>query len=308
MVQEMYGYCLMEGNPRHKIFYLFGDTARNGKSTVAQIICGIIGWKNCSVLSLEQLTGENSHILTALVGKQINFSDETSSKYIESSKLTSIVAEGNIDINPKNKPNFSYKVRSKFIVSCNYIPRFKDEQGMKNRAILIPFNYKLLEKDRIDDFDKILLEKEGAGILNWGIEGLKYLKQNRLFTISEESQEEIYENNIMSNTTLGYLETNYVFKDELEKPFSSRELYGDVGDRDSNPTGYRLYAKLNGIIPVSFSVFAKELKKFSKEFNKIKEIRKGSNGDRFYVGLENRNVYELEHDTEVKNRKLLDEF
>jgi putative DNA primase/helicase len=103
MIQEMYGYCISDGNPKHKVFYLYGDTARNGKSTAAKMLCHLLGKDNYATLSLKQLSGENAAELVTLIGKQLNYSDEVSSKYIESSMLTTISSEGIIQINPKYK-------------------------------------------------------------------------------------------------------------------------------------------------------------------------------------------------------------
>jgi len=169
MIQQMYGYCLMKGNPMHKVFYLYGDTARNGKSTAAKILCGLIGWGNVSTLSLQQIEGENSSMMTSIIGKQINFSDEISSKFIGSSRLTAVAAEGVIEVNPKYKHSFMYSVKAKFIIACNDLPRFSDFQGMKHRMISIPFRHHLKENERVSRYDEILLEKEGAGILNCAI-------------------------------------------------------------------------------------------------------------------------------------------
>jgi putative DNA primase/helicase len=285
MIKEMYGYSIMGGNPLHKVFYLFGDTARNGKSTCAKILCGLIGWGNVSTLTLQQIASENSSILTSIIGKQINFSDEISSKFIESSRLTAMSAEGVVEINPKFKPSFLYPVKSKFIIACNDLPRFNDYQGMKHRMISIPFRYHLKEGERIANYDRVLLETEGAGILNWAIEGAKKMKESHIFTISKDSEEDLNDNRDQSAPIYTYLERNYYFGDEYEQEFSVEELYGMLATKDNAPTGYRYFCQQNGTNVCSSFTFARELKRFSRETEKIKQRRVGERKERKYIGL-----------------------
>jgi P4 family phage/plasmid primase-like protien len=300
MLQEMYGYCLMDGNPKHKVFYLYGDTARNGKSTTAKILCGLIGWGNISTLSLLQIAGENSSILTSIVGKQLNFSDEISSKFIESSRLTAMSAEGIIEINPKYKHSYLYQVKAKFIIACNDLPRFKDSQGMKHRMIPIPFPYQLREDERIEKYDEILLAKEGSGILNWAIKGAIMIRNNKVFTTNEESQEDMLDNLYQSNSTYAYLENEFLFSDEHDTEYSVMDLYGEKGDKDSQATGFRLFCLRNGIGETSLFNFQRELKRFANETKKIKQVRKlvKNKYKRVYVGLKLRKEDE---DEEVLN-------
>ena len=289
MIQEMFGYCLMDGNPRHKVFYLYGLTARNGKSTVAKIICGLIGRGNTSMLSLSQIASDNSSILGAMVGKQLNFSDEVSSKYVESPALTMMSSEGIIEVNPKYKKSFMYQMRSKFIIACNDIPRFKESQGMKHRTIIIPFMYQIPESKRIFRLDEILLEEEGSGILNWAIAGAQMLNINNQFTISKESAEDSYDSELESNPVLAYLESEYDFSSEFEKITLTEDMYGKEREGTFSASGFRAYCSAKGIGLMSFQKFSKELKRFMRETNKIQVRRELTDdniaGKRGYVGL-----------------------
>lgn len=284
MIQEMYGYSLLPGNPRHKVFYLYGDTARNGKSTTAKILCGLIGWGNTSALTLQQIGSENSSVLTSIIGKQINFSDEISSKYIESSRLTAISAEGIVEVNPKYKPAFLYQVKTKFIIACNDLPRFSDFQGMKHRMISIPFRHHLKENERIERYDEILLAKEGEGILNWALEGVKMIRSKE-FLINEESQEDIHENILQSYPVYSYLESTYDFDAKYVDLISIKDLYGTASTKDTKATGFRLFCEEQGLKTISFPVFSKEVSRFARETEKIEKVRVGHNRDRGYTGM-----------------------
>lgn len=292
MLQEMFGYCLSDGNPRHKVFYMYGMTARNGKSTAGKILTGLLGSENCSALSLEQLS--QGKALTSLVGKQLNFSDEVSTKYIESNNLTSLSAEGYIQIDPKFKTPYMHKVKTKFIIACNSIPRFGDEQGMKHRMIPIPFTYQIPEQERILNYHQILLEKEGSGILNWAIEGYKRVNQNNEFTMSKRALEDIEDNVLESNSVYAYLTQMFVFDEKHENRQTTQYLYGTSmhSNRDSTNTMYNLFCAEHGIKPLSYQKFCKELKKFSEETGKIKEKRQTDGSG--YIGLEDRSFVSID--------------
>lgn len=305
MIKQMYGYSIKPGNPMHKVFYLYGDTARNGKSTTAKILCGLIGWGNVSTLSLQQIASENSSILTSIIGKQINFSDEISSKFIESSRLTAMSAEGVVEINPKYKDSFLYTVKAKFIIACNDLPRFSDYQGMKHRMISIPFRHHLKEGTRITRYDEILLEKEGSGILNWAIEGAKTLKDGA-FIINDDSKEDIQDNVLQSYPVYAFLESLYDFSDEYTEPQDPKDLYGDSPKKETPATGFRLFCEEQGIKTVSLPIFLREIKRFSRETEKIKQVRVGHRQDRRYTGLKLKSAIDDDKELEdmVKDVKI----
>lgn len=283
MIQEMFGYCIRDGNAKHKVFYLYGETARNGKSTTAKILCGLIGWANVSTLTLAQLASDRTSTLTSLINKQVNFADEISSKFIDSSRFTSMSAEGVVEIDPKFKTAFLYKVTAKFVIACNDLPRFQDSQGMKHRMISIPFRYQIPESERIDRYEDLLLEKEASGILNWAIEGAKRFASDGKFTINEESSEDMHMNALENNSTYAFLESQYDFSEEHTEKLSAEELYGAPSRGEDRGFGFRKFCDDAGLPSPSIHTFRRELSRFSEETGNIKQIREDNR--RFYVGL-----------------------
>ena len=297
MLQQMFGYCLMDGNPKHKVFYLYGSTARNGKSTTAKILMGLLGRGNCTTLSLSQLSNDNNRVLQGLVGKQLNFSDEVSSKYIESSLLTTLSAEGVIHIDPKYKDSYDYQVRGKFIVACNDIPRFESGQGMQKRMHIIPFDYHIPEAERVERYDEMLLEKEGSGILNWALAGLHNLKESKTFTLNARSLEDLEDARLESNPVHADLEESYKFGIQYTDILPTASIYGTprvgTGKDCKHPTGYFAYCEDAGIRPLSRMKFGKELSRYADMTKKIEKRRdkddEGKPTMRGYAGLMSKN-------------------
>jgi len=274
MIQEMFGYCIGDGNPKHKVFYLYGDTARNGKSTTAKMLCHLLGKDNYATLSLKQLSGENAAELITLIGKQLNYSDEISSKYVESSMLTTISSEGIIQMNPKYKTPFSYQIKSKFIVTCNDLPKFQNGQGMKHRMITIPFDYHIPIKERIDRYDEVLVAEEGSGILNWAIEGARLLEERGEFTINEQSREDMHHNTKESNSVYAFMYESFDFD----------KLYDTTYDKkDDLFETYKQYCIETRSMGKGYQSFCTELKRFANETHLIEPVV--SRGFINYVGL-----------------------
>lgn len=287
MLQEVFGYCLLDGNPKHKVFYFYGNTARNGKSTTAKILSGLIGNGNVSALSLGQLGNDNSSILMSLMGKQLNFSDEISTKYIESPRLISLSSEGVIEVNPKYKDTFTCKIKAKFIIACNDMPRFQDAQGMNHRLHVVPFNVQIPPNERIDRYDEVLLAKEGAGILNWAIQGLQLFLLNNKLTVSKQSEEEAEYSKLESDPFRAYLEEYFAFSDDYEEKIYLEDLYGEERTKEDAPTMFRGYCARSGIKTPSIHTMSRQLRRFADETKKIKQ-KKEETGKRFYVGLKNK--------------------
>jgi putative DNA primase/helicase len=276
MIQEMFGYCIGDGNPKHKVFYLYGDTARNGKSTTAKMLCHLLGADNYATLSLKQLSGENASELITLIGKQLNYSDEISSKYVESSMLTTISSEGIVQINPKYKSPFSYQVKSKFIVTCNDLPKFQNGQGMKHRMITIPFDYQIPVRDRIDRYDEVLVGEEGSGILNWAIEGARLLEERGEFTINEQSRSDMHHNTKESNSVYSFMDDMFDFGNQYNKEYTKKDLYH----------AYKDYCLETRVGMKAYNTFCTEIKRFANETKLITEGR--AYNTYYYTGLTNK--------------------
>jgi len=254
MIQQMFGYVIGMGNPRHKMHILYGETARNGKSVTTKILAHLLGAENVSSLSLQGLSGRNPHDSVNIVDKRLNISDEGTSKYIEAPEITSMTSEGTIQVNPKFKASFSYKVTANFIVNTNDLPTFKDGQGMMNRVVIIPFNYQIPEADRVMNFDEKVAENELAAIFNWALKGHDDVMKNGFF-ISDKSvaEKNLYDRN--NNSVLAFVED--ACEIDIEVTTKTSDIYGDTSF--SVPTGYQKYCKAEGNKPLSHKNFKKEI-------------------------------------------------
>jgi putative DNA primase/helicase len=277
MLKDMFGYTIAtNGNPKHKVFYLYGAVARNGKSTVGKVESGLIGDSNVSNLSVADIASSSLSVIEPIIGKQLNFSDEGSAMYLDSSRFTSISAEGSTQISPKYKPAFSYKVRCKFLVTCNTLPKFQDSKGMENRMIIIPFTYQVPETERIDEYDKVLLQEEGSGILNWALDGADDLRKRGSFYLSEDSKNILEENKQASSSLRAFIYHTYDFV-EINKDSEKLKTQDDLYEE------YTSYCTKTKHLAFTFIKFSRDLKTFSEETGLIEQNTTGVSG---YVGLQ----------------------
>ena len=137
------------------------------------------------------------------------------------------------------------------------------------------------------------------------VEGLKKLKENKKFTLSKDSAEEVHENKMQGNSVYSYLEERFDFSPAYEEKQYTEKLYGDketYGEEGEPATGFRLYCEETGIKLPSLFTFRKEIKRFAKETEKIFQDRDTDEdtrlkGRRFYIGLQHKGKKDIKEET-----------
>lgn len=185
IVQEWCGYCLLNDTNYSKALLLFGD-GENGKSVLLNVIKMFLNRENVTSISLQYL--ESSPFAPArLFGKTANiFADLPKKALSQTSVFKMTVAGDEISGEKKGKDSFEFKPTAKMMFSCNEIPRTPDRtRGFFRRWIILKFLEHFPEGDpRRDEnlFEKLSKSKELEGILNFAVEGLKRLVENKGFT------------------------------------------------------------------------------------------------------------------------------
>ncbi|MBE6371434.1 MAG: hypothetical protein E7055_05105 [Lentisphaerae bacterium] len=181
MLQQYGAQCLLGENSSQTILLMTG-TANGGKSTIVNVLEKIVNRKNCTELRLEHM---NSRFETQrLVGKTLLTAKDVPSNFLNSSgahKIKALTGKDTITIEHKGS-NDTADICCMFnaIITANNTLRVAvdgDADAWRRRLILLPFNNPP-PKDKIRDFDDVLLKKEGSGILNWFVEGAVLLLEN----------------------------------------------------------------------------------------------------------------------------------
>ena len=142
-----------------KAFILYGSTARNGKSTLINIISELIGNENIGTVPFREIS-KNKFAGAGIKGKLLNVGSEMTDEFIEDvSNFKMYITGDEVEIEEKFKPRQKIKPYAKFIFSANELPTVADKtDGFYRRLQIIPLEYSFTDKDRKSfDFVSIVI-------------------------------------------------------------------------------------------------------------------------------------------------------
>ncbi len=180
LIQRYVGQCLL-GTNASQTFLVLRGTPGGGKSTLVNVIEGLIGNHNVAELRVAQLT-ERFELLrfigrTLLTGKDVP-GDFLNMKPVH--VLKSLVGNDTLGGEVKNgNESFNLKGCFNVIISTNTRLRVKldsDTGAWRRRMLIVDYERPSAAK-AIKNFDDVLLREEGPGILNWAIQGAIQLLQ-----------------------------------------------------------------------------------------------------------------------------------
>ncbi len=190
ILAEYIGYLFIktEDLKLEKVLLLYGSGA-NGKSVVFEIVYALLGGKsNVSNFSLENLTNANGYYRAMLGGKLLNYSTEINGKLNES--VFKQLASGEpVDARVPYGDPFTITNYGKMMFNCNALPNTTDHSdAFYRRFLIIPFNVTIPKEKQDKQLARKIINVELPGVLNWVLEGLKRLVEQRGFTESEQAE------------------------------------------------------------------------------------------------------------------------
>lgn len=188
-VQQVLGYSLSGDVGEHILPIAYGHGC-NGKSTVWNCVLELAGDYG-AVANDSLLLGENSAHPTekaALYQKRIvAISEPEQGSRMRESRVKELTGDSLITARRMREDFWTFRRTHTFWLSTNHLPRVNGtDEGIWRRIKLIPFEVDLRDKvEPIADFHLQLVEQEGAGILNWLLEGLRDYYQRGSFSEPE---------------------------------------------------------------------------------------------------------------------------
>jgi P4 family phage/plasmid primase-like protien len=194
-LQEFAGYALTTEMTHELAVWLFGPPG-SGKSTFIAGLAAMLGHR-AGILGLADLE-RSRFTLADLPGKTLVVASEQPSSYLASTNtLNAIISGEPIQVERKYRDPFTVIPRAKVCWAMNELPRVADaNSGLFRRVKVVTFPA-LAEIER-DPKIKRAIETEGAGILNWALEGLRRLKERGHFEVPagvEDTTKQFRENN-----------------------------------------------------------------------------------------------------------------
>jgi len=212
LLQLYFGQCLL-GSNSSQTFVLMIGTPGGGKSTFVNVVEKAVNRKNCTELRLRHLA-DSRFETQRLLGKTLLTAKDVPSNFFSTPGASTLKAiTGNDTVTGELKgSNAVTDICGEFnaIVTSNNtlrIPLDGDAGAWERRLILINYNNPP-PKEKILHLDDYLLEREGAGILEWGVEGAMLLLENEgQITKSKEQKKKIGNLLQQSDPITEYLET-----------------------------------------------------------------------------------------------------
>ena len=228
--QEWLGYCLCPQYFEKKATILFGDHD-TGKTTIINIITKFIDKKNISGLTLQQIAIGDSFDLLQLKDKYMNIFDDLSDRDINApGGLKMVTGGGWVDAEIKFGDYVKFRTFAKLLFGTNKIPAVKDPDDEAYWSRWMPFpldNAVPIEEQDKELEKKCSTEEELSGILNWALEGLQRLKNNKKFSYQRSIKEVKYIMQYSSHQLAAFasdalenVENEEVSKEEMYEAYS----------------------------------------------------------------------------------------
>lgn len=268
-LQEFAGYALTT-DTRHEIAIWFHGPIGSGKSTIIEGLQVMVGKKRHGILGLAQIE-RSRFALANLPGKTLVTSFEQPDTFITASHvLNSIISGEQIPVEQKFKDEILITPRAKILWAMNELPRVNNaNNGIMRRVKIIEFPT-LLDTERNVDLKEII-KCEGAGILNWALQGLDRLRARGRFDPPQS----------VIDATKNYQDKNDIPKLFLEEVGALIDLLDPhVRTRAQDLyDAYNNWCKSTNHKPMSSTRLAEEWKRLGFERVTIKGVR-------YWVGVE----------------------
>lgn len=182
-LQEFAGYSLTIDTSYEIAVWLHGSPG-GGKSTFLGGLQAMLG-DRAGLLGLGDIE-RSQFALGSLPGKTLVVATEQPNSYIKSSHIINALISGEpITVERKFKDPYDIYPRAKLCWAMNELPRVSDpNSGLFRRVKVIEFPS--IPKENRNPNIKKGITNEGAGILNWAIEGLFRLKERGKFEVPYE--------------------------------------------------------------------------------------------------------------------------
>lgn len=180
-VQTIIGSSLVGKVYSENLVIVTGDGS-NGKSTLFNLIHQLLGDYSVSIdpeLLMSSRANDQKLGMSMLQNKRFAEAQETEEgQRLRSSMLKRLVSTNSVVAKQLYKNPSEFIPTHTLILATNHLPKISStDLGTWRRIVVVPFNATIKPEDMIPDFHNILLEREGAGVLQWAIEGAVAFKE-----------------------------------------------------------------------------------------------------------------------------------
>lgn len=207
MIQEWFGYCLLNSSRFDKALILYGSWA-NGKSVLVDVLKWVIWEENTVSISCEELRKENTRI--QLLGKKLILDEDMShSVQLDSWIIKKIASGQSISWKKLYENSINFVPHWKLVIATNNLPRIETlDDAAKRRFIFLELRQSFMWREDFNLTQKLLSEKKE--IFSRAFEWMLKLLERWDFNIPSEVEFAFNKIAKDSDTTQQFLESWYV--------------------------------------------------------------------------------------------------
>ena len=191
-LQKILGYSLTADNSLEACFLLYGNTTRNGKSTLVETIAYMLGGTsgyamNMNPETLAQKVHNDSRQASGDIARLkgcrfLSARELPKGMIIDSGLLKSLTGRDTITARHLYGRLFQFYPYFKLFINTNYLPVIPDDTLFDSgRLIVIPFERHFSKADQDKTLKDTLKKRDNiTGVFNWCIEGLRLFRNEGL--------------------------------------------------------------------------------------------------------------------------------
>lgn len=172
-----------------KAFVLLGETASNGKSTIASLLECLL--PEDAVSHIPPSAYEDERRIVNLAGKAANVADELSANAIAGETFKAAVTGNALEGRDLYTSAMTFVPRAIHVFTTNTLPRFHGglDRGLQRRLMVIRFNRPIPDDEIIEDIADRIRNDELDLLLRFAIEGARRLFARGAYTVPTSSRE-----------------------------------------------------------------------------------------------------------------------
>jgi hypothetical protein len=223
LIQEMLGVALLDDKKKAltKGLILVGDS-NSGKSTALDVLSGLLTDEPIAT-SMEAINGPHGLMDFLRRAPWVLHEAFDGGKWHPSSKYKSIISGDPVDINVKNGPMISKRLKPPIFHGSNLPVQIREPtNAVRNRLIIINCMQEFKEDELIGagaeaakrNFEKpsqLILKHEKPGLLNWALAGMQRALKRGHFEKIGEIEETLEEFRIESNLAASFLKEHCTY-------------------------------------------------------------------------------------------------
>ena len=229
--QEMVGYSLLQFNPEQIMSILWGS-GKNGKSETLKTIALIMRDYAVNIEATTLMQSRNNDVgrarpdvLRLKAARFVTCTEPDQNAELSEALVKSVTGDHAVTARPLYAGPVEFVPGAKIFLATNHLPRIKGtDDGIWRRIWLFPFVAVIPPEKRQPEYGSVLFEREGPGILNWMLEGLRRYQERDRLVQPVAVQNAIQDYRITSNPA-GRFVSEWCVRDSRER-IGKSDLYG----------------------------------------------------------------------------------